>query len=116
MVKKKVSGFVNEEEVKPEVVKEEIGIKESKELLIGAMKLTTFIIKRQKDGWGMDDIEAAYEKWVSDPAFKEAMIEMIKGGGEIPKEIKDLDMMEGIELGSLAFSFVKKVIEVIMAK
>lgn len=75
----------------------EVGVKESKELLVGALRLTGLIIKQLKDGADAGDVTAILSYIASDNDFKEA----VKGLGEIPKEFKDLSLVEGFELAGV---------------
>ena len=78
-----------------------LGIKELKEALVGVNELAIFIAMRLKDGIGLDDAMAIWSKLSSDEEFKQKMVAAYDGISQVPAEIKDLDLAEGIELAVL---------------
>jgi hypothetical protein len=83
-----------------------LGIKESKELLAGVELAAVAGIEIAKDGLGVEDISKALELIKK----SDVLIEAVKGIDGIDEEIKDLDQAELIELGTIAFSLVKKIV------
>lgn len=83
-----------------------VGIKESKELLAGIELLAVSGLEIAKDGLGADDLAKAIEliKKV------DVILAAVKGIDGIDEEIKDLDQAELIELGTLCFALVKKIV------
>jgi len=73
---------------------EQVGIKETKELLVGVLQVAQLLIERFKDGFQMEDLPVILSKLGFDPKFQEAM----KGLNQLPKEVKDIDLNEGVEL------------------
>jgi hypothetical protein len=83
-----------------------VSIKESKELLAGIELLAISGIEIAKDGLDVSDIAKALEliKKI------DVILEAVKGIDGLDEEIKDLDQAELIELGTIGFSLVKKII------
>ena len=92
---------------------EEFGIKETKEAYIGGNRLGIFFVKRMKDGIGFDDAFALIKKLATDedPEFKAIMKAAFDKIGQVPKEIADLSMIEGMELATMSIGFVPMWIE-----
>lgn len=88
-----------------------IGIKETKEALIGINEVGIFIASRVKDGLGLDDAEAAFQKMIGDPEFKAKFVAAYEGAGAIPAEIKDLSILESVELVQIQVSYLPKIKE-----
>lgn len=88
-----------------------IGIKETKEAFEGINVLALFLIKRLKDGVGIDDAVALFEKIKDDEEFKKVLSDAVGAIDQVPEELKDLELNEGIELGMLALQYVPKYIE-----
>ncbi len=89
---------------------EKIDVKDTKEMLIAVNELSIFLIGRLKDGIGMDDAMAAFAKMQSDEEFKNIMGNAIKGIGNIPKEISDIDIAEGFELAKVQIDYIPKIL------
>jgi len=90
-------------------------IKDTKEVLTLTNETAIFLIKRFKDGVGLDDMEAILQKLFVDEEFKKIMSDAITGIGNIPAEIKDIDMAEGMELATHQLAYVPKIVEAFKA-
>lgn len=90
-----------------------IGIKETKELLVGANELGLFVVLRAKDGVDFSDGVAFYEKLMSDPDFKAKIVAAYEGYNAIPDEVKDLSVGEVAELAGVQITYLPKFIEAI---
>ena len=88
-----------------------LGIKETKEALIGANKLSVLMMRRLKDGVGIDDAFAIYDKLKTDTEFRQALVDAYQGIEKVPAEVKDLDLNEAVELIGVQVSYVPKMIE-----
>lgn len=88
-----------------------VGIKESKEALIGINELAIFIAKRLKDGVGMDDIGAIIDLLKNDGEFKIKVAAAFDGIKAVPEEMKDIDINEGVELAMVQVMYMPKIIE-----
>lgn len=75
------------------------GIKETKEAVIGVMKLGAVIAAQTKDGAQFEDFGALIKKYNEDAEFKAALDLAYADVGLVPEEIKDLDFAESLELG-----------------
>lgn len=83
-------------------------IKETKEALDGALMLGLVLAERLKDGVGLDDLGALWDKWKNDPVVQEKLKAAVDGYENIDEEVGDLDTGEGLELGSVAIDYVPK--------
>jgi hypothetical protein len=79
------------------MAEEQKGVKETKEALVGAIKLGKFVAERLKDGAGFDDAMALGTKLLN-PEFRKMVNEAVQGADQIPAEAKDLSLDEGAEL------------------
>lgn len=93
------------------MAEEVLGIKETKEALIGVNELAIEIVKHAKDGIQASDAVAILDDFKNNPELKaalEAAIENIKG---VPAEVSDMSLKEGIELAIVQVSYAPKIIE-----
>lgn len=88
-----------------------VGIKETTELLVAVNKITLFLIKRLKDGAGLDDAMAIYAKLTTDEEFKKVVFDAYDGVKAIPSEIKDLDYREVVQLLLAQINFIPLIID-----
>jgi len=91
--------------------KEVVGIQETREAVKGAGVLLIFILKRLKDGAGVDDAMAIFSKFQTDEEFKAALTEAYVGADKIGSEVKDIDLLEGVTLGKDVFDLIPQIIE-----
>jgi hypothetical protein len=87
------------------------GIKETKEAVIGALVLASFIIERSKDGLKVDDALALYEKFNSDAEFKALMVQAFDNVKAVGDEVKDLSVPEVFELVTSSLPYILKMID-----
>jgi len=80
--------------------KEEIGIEELSELIKGLFAFSGHVIDALKDGFDLTDLPVILSKLGYDPEVKEAL----EGLGKIGKEVKDIDLQEGMQLGMIVMS------------
>lgn len=76
----------------------EVGIKETREAVKGAAVLLILILKRLKDGAGVDDVMAIFAKFQTDEEFKKVLTEAYEGADKIKGEVTNVDLMEGFTL------------------
>lgn len=88
-----------------------IGIKETKEALVGANELGLFLVKRLKDGVGFDDFTAVFEALKNDSEFKMKLEAAYNGINQVPAEIKDIDLTEAVTLVMTQVEYVPKFVE-----
>lgn len=87
-------------------------IKETKELLVGVNEMSILIISVLKDGFQAgEDIAKIVEKLTTDAAFREKMMASYEGIQNMPDEVKDISLAEGVELGMIQLSYVPKLLE-----
>jgi hypothetical protein len=74
------------------------GIKETKEVVIGAMVIGGMVVGKLKDGFQLEDITALFSEIMSDPVKKAKLQAAVMDAEKSPKEIQDLSYSEGLEL------------------
>jgi hypothetical protein len=74
------------------------GIKETKEAIDGVFAIGGFLWERFKDGVGVDDAIAIWNKLQNDEEFKAVIMEAYQGWDAIPGELADLDTREIVDL------------------
>ena len=89
---------------------EQVEVKETKEVLVGLLKITALLAKSFKDGIQAQDIAVVIAKIAEDEAIKKLLLEAYNGVDKVPAEIKDLSFKEGFELMTVA---VPELIEII---
>jgi len=90
---------------------QQVGIKETKEALVGINELGLFFVERFKDGRQMGDFIAFWEKLKNDEEFFQIVQEAYRGIHLVPAEADNLDLKEGLELVTLQLSYIPKFIE-----
>jgi len=88
-----------------------VGIKETKELLDGLNTIAEEIISVAKDGIQVQDAVQIVEDLILKPEFKAKLVSAVQNVKDIPAEIKDLDLAEGVELVQFEYEGVKRIIE-----
>ena len=88
-----------------------MGIKELKEAVEAINEIAILLCERFKDGLGVDDAVAIYDKIKEDADFKAKMIAAYDNYKLIPEEIKDIDISEGLEVAVIQIGYVSKIIE-----
>lgn len=86
------------------------GIKETTEVIEAITLIAAFLTKKLKDGLGLDDGMALFEKLQSDFQFQAALARASLGIREVPAEIADLDFEESITLSMLGVNFIKEIV------
>lgn len=89
------------------------GTKETKEMLIGFLKLAALLAESFKDGVQAADALVVIQKIQSDEALKAALVEAYNGIDKIPAEMKDLSTAEAIELIAAALPEIAALVKVI---
>lgn len=88
-------------------------IKETKELLIGINEISIYLIGVLKDGVDLADFTGLWDKIKEDAEFAEKLKAAWQGVKAIPEEIKDIDLMEGVDLVQLQVSYVPAIIKAV---
>lgn len=76
-----------------------VGVKETKEAMIGMVKLAALLASNFKDGVQAADFAVIIAKFESDPVLKQALMDAYNNIDQVPAEIKDIDLSEAFELG-----------------
>ena len=87
-----------------------VGIKETKEALVGVNEVALLLAKQLKDGAQFSDFISFYNDYVGNADFKAKLQAAWEGYNAIPDEVKDLDLGEVIELASVEITYVPKII------
>jgi|GEM_PF-2263275 len=91
-----------------------IGTTETKEAIVGINELILVVAVLLKDGFQPgSDMTSFVTKLVSDSNFRSVLMKAQDGANKIPAEMKDLDLMEGIELAKLQIEYIPKIVSVL---
>lgn len=92
-------------------MEEKKDIKNTIEAMDGVMLIAVFLIKRLKDGIGIDDAMALAAKLGDDDEFKKVLSDAYTGIDQIDDEIGDLSWEEGFELIQAISNHVPAIVE-----
>lgn len=92
------------------------GIQETKEVIKLAFVLASVIGGELKDGFQFADLLAVFNKMQGDDARKAVVDAALKDIKVVPEEVKDLSVMEGIELAVFAGGEVPALLEALSKK
>jgi len=87
-------------------------VKETKEAGLGLILIAALIKKELGNGFQLSDIVAVGTKIASDSELQEKLKAALEGIGSVPAEIKDISVMEGLELATV---WVPAVLEALKA-
>lgn len=90
----------------------QLGIKETKEALIGVNEVSLCLAEKFKDGVQVTDFTEFYAKVTSDADFKAKVQAAYDNYKAIPEEMKDVDAGEGIELAVVQLDYAPKFLAV----
>ncbi|MCH8156182.1 MAG: hypothetical protein IID18_00255 [Nitrospinae bacterium] len=90
---------------------EEKDIRNLKEAIVGILELSIAIAPLLKDGIGLNDLGALWDIWKNDTNLKEKLIVAIEGYDQIPDEVSDLSIAEGMEVAMVLLPYVPKLID-----
>lgn len=82
-------------------------VKETKQALIALIVLGKAVAVAAKDGLDLGDAVSLGSKLVSDAAFRDALVEGVKGLDKVPEEIKDIAASEALELLGAVYEALK---------
>lgn len=94
----------------------QLGVKETKEALIGVNEVSLCLAEKFKDGVQVTDFTEFYAKVTADEEFKNKVKAAYDNYKAIPDEVKDIDAGEGIELAVVQLDYAPKFIEVFSKK
>lgn len=89
---------------------EAIGVKETKEALVGVNELSMVLIKHLKDGAQITDIMAVVEEFKNNPDLLAKLEAARENIALVPVEAKDISLIEAGELLMVQISYVPKII------
>jgi len=78
------------------------GIKETKEAMVGFLKLSVLLAANFKDGFQAADVSVIIAKITGDEVLKAALLDAYNGIDKIGPEMGHLTIAEGIELAMTA--------------
>jgi len=87
-----------------------VGIKETKEMIIGANEVSLVLISKFRDGVQFSDFTQMYFELKEDEAFKEALKAAYDNYQAIPDEIADIDAIEGLELAEIQLPYITRLV------
>lgn len=87
------------------------GVKETKEALVGMLKVAQMLTVVFKDGVQAQDFAVIMTKVMADEALKQAMVEAYNGVDKVGGEMKDLSLAEAFDLLQAAMPEVLKLVE-----
>lgn len=85
------------------------GIKETKEVLVVGFAVAKILAEQVKDGVQGKDALALLQTLLTDTAFQAKVQNAIVGIQNVPAEMKDISIFEGLELGQFALGQVKEI-------
>lgn len=94
---------------------EAVGIKETKLLIEAVLKLGILVLPLAKDGLQVADLPALFLKVQEKPEMLAAFSELQGHFMEIPAELKDFSLPEGIELAVDLAAYVPQVLAALKA-
>jgi hypothetical protein len=87
------------------------GIIETEDVLVAVNELSLVVIQHVKDGVQVSDIGAIVFQLMNSDAAKVALVKAVENILAVPKEIGDIDLGEGLELGKVQLSYLPKILE-----
>jgi hypothetical protein len=96
-------------------VAESLEIKDTKEVLVGLLKIAGLFAEVMKDGLKADDVAVIIQKISSDENLKKALLDAYNGIDKVPSEIKDISLPEAFNLAAVVFPEVLLIIKKIQA-
>lgn len=88
-----------------------VGIKETKELLVGVNELSLVLLKAFKDGIQAKDALELFEAIRSNPELQAKLMQAYEGYGSLPAEMSDVSLAEGLELAQTQLEYLPKILE-----
>lgn len=87
------------------------GITQTKAVLDGLNSLALEIISLTKDGIQVQDAVQLVEDLILKAEFKAKLVAAVAAIKDVPAEIKDIDLSEGVQLVQFEYDAVKAIIE-----
>lgn len=90
-----------------------VGVKDTKEAMIGINELSLTLAKTFADGIQFTDVMDLWKKLSEDTAFKDQLLAAYEGWSNISAEVADIDATEALELVGIQMSYVPRYLEVL---
>ena len=90
---------------------EALGIKETKEVVVGVNELAIELVKHFKDGVQFTDALGLIETLKTNEDFKAKLVAAYENIQAVPAEVKDISLVEGMELVMVQAAYLPKIIE-----
>ena len=97
-------------------MEQKLGIKETKEAIVGLLELATCLAEKFNDGVQVKDFSELWAKLQIDEGFKKKLSDAYEGANGIPAELKDLDLYEGVEMSSVVLAYLPKIVDALKKK
>ena len=92
------------------------GIKETDEALIAINETGVFLAGRFADGVGFDDGVAFVTHLLGNEEYKKVLADAYDKYNQIPAELKDIDIAEGLTLAKRQLEYVPKILDALKKK
>lgn len=87
------------------------GVEETKQAVVALNEITLLLVKNFKDGVQAVDFSSMYDQIIKDPEFTAKMLKAYQDYQQIPEEIADIDVGEGLELVKIQTEYLPKYLE-----
>jgi hypothetical protein len=91
----------------------QVGIEETKEVLIALDELSLVVLKQIKDGLQISDLATIVMTVLASDEIKAVLSRAVAGISQVPAEIKDVDFSEGMLLIKEELAYIPKFISVL---
>lgn len=88
-----------------------IGIQQTKEAINGILIIATVVAKHLKDGAQASDIVAVFNELAKDPAIVAELNLAVDKILDVPEEIKDIDLSEGLDIAKTVIEKIPALLE-----
>lgn len=92
------------------VINPELGVKETKEVLVGVLEVALLLTKALKDGVQISDVGVIIDALKNDKEFRAKLDAARKDISLVKAEMNDCSLVEGLELAMTGASYVPKII------
>lgn len=87
------------------------GIEETKQAVTAVNEIALLMLKHFHDGIQAADFSVMYDEIIKDPEFTAKMLKAYQDYQQIPEEIADIDVGEGLELVKIQTEYLPKYLE-----
>lgn len=97
-------------------MEKEVGIKETKELVIAINQVGLKVLELAQDGLDLKDAADLAVEIANNKELKDALALAVEDFQKIPEEFKDLSFKEAIDLASVQVQFIPEILKAIEGK